>query len=88
MIIDQLIIAATGPISIWLVNDERTNYRKWGTALALASQPAWVWAAIEAGQWGILFIELFYIYGWYRGFRNQWLKPKASAIVSTNLPQT
>lgn len=72
--IDQLFIVVTGPLSIWLVNDERVSYRRWACIFALIGQPAWFYAAWIAGQWGIFAVDFMYLYGWWKGFTIHWLK--------------
>lgn len=72
--IEQLIIAITGPLSIWWVNDPRRSYRRLACVIALVGQPAWLYAAYIAEQWGILPVELLYLAAWVKGFHQQWFK--------------
>lgn len=73
--IEQILIAFTGCVAIWLVNDPRTARRKWASVFGLAGQPFWIASAVSAEQWGILVLTLVYTVSWAKGFRHAWLQP-------------
>ncbi len=69
MSIDQIIIALTGVSSSWLIHSSDRKVRLIACALALAGQPAWLYAAIVAHQWGILIVDVLFTAGWIRGLK-------------------
>lgn len=69
---DQLIIALTGSLAIWLVNDERESRRKWAGVVGLAGQPFWLYSTFAAEQWGMLFAAIAFTVSWWRGFWRCW----------------
>lgn len=71
--IEQVIIAVTGLIAIWLTQDEGQN-RKYACLFGLAGQPFWVYAAWVAQQWGILILTIFYTLAWLKGIKTYWWK--------------
>jgi hypothetical protein len=73
--VEQLVIAVTGCVAIWLVNDQRETWRKWASVFGLAGQPFWFYSAFAAEQWGILALTFVYTASWVRGFRNNWMRP-------------
>lgn len=70
---DQLAIAFTGAIAVWLSQDKRDGWRKWACIFGLVGQPFWFYSAWNAHQWGIFALCFIYTYSWFRGFRNYWL---------------
>ena len=70
---DQIAIAATGCIAIWLVNDRRERWRRWACLFGLAGQPFWFWSAWQAEQWGILALTMVYTAAWLRGAWEGWI---------------
>lgn len=74
--IAQIVIAIFGVSAVIVANDPRPHVRRWGCILGLVAQPAWFFAAIDAGQYGALFAAVFYTYGWLRGLWHQWIKPQ------------
>ncbi|QXN70489.1 hypothetical protein AGENTSMITH_85 [Bacillus phage vB_BspM_AgentSmith] len=73
---EQIAIAFTGVIAIWLSQDTRDNYRKYASIFGLAGQPFWIYSSYQSELWGILVLSVFYSYAWFKGFKNNWLKPK------------
>ena len=71
---DQLIIALTGAVAIWLTQDERENWQKYACLFGLASQPFWFYATFMAGQWGMFALCFVYAYAWGKGFWRFWVK--------------
>jgi hypothetical protein len=74
--IDQLGIALTGVIAIFLTQSKREELRRYACIFGLAGQPFWFWAAWQADQWGILTINVLYAAAWSKGVWMHWLKPK------------
>lgn len=72
--VEQLAIAVTGCVAIWLANDQRETWRKWASVFGLAGQPFWFYSAVAAEQWGILALTFVYTASWARGFRNNWMR--------------
>ena len=70
--IDQLIIAVTGCASSWMIHSTDKKVRAWACAIAMVGQPAWIYAAYEANQWGIVLVDIIYTAGWIRGSITNW----------------
>lgn len=73
---EQVVIAITGAVAIWLANDEREALRKWACIFGLAGQPFWLHSSWLAEQWGILALTIVFTVAWGRGFHNHWLRPR------------
>lgn len=73
--IEQLVIAACGIASVWLSQSRRFTARRWAAPIGLLAQPAWLWAAWQAGQWGIFVLSIVYTAAWIRGIHTHWIKP-------------
>ena len=71
---EQLAIAFTGIVAIWLSQDKRDSFRKYACLFGLAGQPFWFYAAWSAGQWGIFTLCIFYTVAWFKGFLLHWWK--------------
>lgn len=76
---EQIAIAMTGVVAIWLSQDARESWRRWACLFGIAGQPFWFYAAYTAEQWGIFAMCFLYSYAWLKGVRNNWLKPKPAA---------
>lgn len=50
----------------------RSRHARLGWALGLTSQPFWLYATFEAGQWGMFALAAFYSVAWANGLRNHW----------------
>lgn len=72
---EQLGIAFTGVIAIWLTQDARVSrYKKYACLFGMAGQPFWFYSAYTSEQWGIFVLCFFYAYAWFTGIQNNWLK--------------
>jgi len=71
---EQVAIAFTGVIAIWLSQDSREGWRRWACIFGLVGQPFWFYAAWHAQQWGIFALCFLYTLAWAKGFRNGWLR--------------
>lgn len=72
MDITQTGILVFGPVAIFLVSCRKESLRKWGYVAGFASQPFWIWTAVEHRQWGILVLSLVYTVSWAHGIYNFW----------------
>ena len=75
MSLDQIGIALSGLIAVWLTQDERESWRRWACVFGILGQPFWFYAAWSAEQWGIFALCLLYSYAWARGLWTHWLGP-------------
>lgn len=73
--IDQLGIACTGVVAIFLTQSKSERARSYACLFGMAGQPFWIYAAVDARQWGILFLNLFYMFAWAKGVWLHWLGP-------------
>ncbi|CAB4223404.1 hypothetical protein UFOVP1670_41 [uncultured Caudovirales phage] len=73
--IDQVAIGVCGITSVWLSQDRRPGVRRWACIFGIMAQPFWVYATLQAEQWGILILTLVYTVGWARGIWNHWIRP-------------
>ena len=71
---EQIAIAFTGVIAVWLSQTERPDLRKYACLFGLAGQPFWFYTAYIHEQWGIFFMSFLYAWAWFRGLRTYWLK--------------
>ncbi len=69
--ITQSAILILSAAAMWLLSGKGRRAH-WGWAIGLASQPFWLWATFEAGQWGMFALSVYYSWIWYRGMRNHW----------------
>jgi len=72
---EQILIAFTGVIAIWLSQDSNENRRKYACLFGIAGQPFWFYSAYQAEQWGIFILCFFYSYAWLKGVNINWVKP-------------
>jgi hypothetical protein len=75
--IDQIGIALFGVTAVFLTQSKSANARKFACLVGMASQPFWIWAAIHAGQWGILIVNVLYTFAWGKGIWQHWIAPHA-----------
>ena len=78
--IDQIGIAVTGVVAIWLTQQSNEEWKRYACLFGLAGQPFWFYTAYQAEQWGIFVMSFFYAYSWIIGFKNNWInKGRANA---------
>jgi hypothetical protein len=65
----QVWIFTSSAAAIWLLNDERVKRRRLGCWIGLCGQPAWVWTTLEAGQYGIFALALWFAASYARGLK-------------------
>jgi hypothetical protein len=73
--LDQIAIAFSGVVAVWLTQDKRESWRRWACIFGMLGQPFWFYAAWKAEQWGIFALCALYTYAWARGFWMHWLSP-------------
>lgn len=73
--IEQLVIALCGIASCWLSQCRSHELRRYAAPIGLIAQPAWLYAAWKAGQWGIGLLSLVYAAAWCRGIWIHWIRP-------------
>lgn len=76
--IEQLVIAVCGIVSVALSQDHRSHLRKWACIAGMIAQPFWIYSSLKAEQWGILLLAFVYFAGWARGFVNFWIRGRAA----------
>lgn len=72
--IDQIGIALTGVIAIFLTQSKHEWLRRYACLFGIAGQPFWIYAAWTAGQWGILMLTMLYTFAWAKGVWTHWLR--------------
>jgi hypothetical protein len=73
MALEQIAIALSGAIGVWLTQDTRESWRRWACIFGMVGQPFWFYATWKAEQWGIFALCTLYTYGWARGVWTHWL---------------
>jgi hypothetical protein len=71
--IEQVFIAVTELIAIWLLQDKRKEYRKWACVFGILGQPFWFYASYQASQWGAFVLCFFFTVAWCKGIKDYWL---------------
>ena len=74
--IEQVFIALTELIAIWLLQSKTAQYRKWACIFGLLGQPFWFYASYEANQWGAFTLCFFFTLAWLKSFNDYWLVKK------------
>lgn len=74
---EQILIAFTGVVAIWLSQDKRENWRRYACLFGLAGQPFWFYSAYSNEQWGIFILCIFYTWAWFKGVRTNWIAPES-----------
>ena len=64
----QILIAFFSGVSIWAIAG--TKYKRLGFIFGLFGQPFWIYATFKTGQWGMLFMSLWYTGNCIRGLWN------------------
>ena len=71
--IEQVCIAVTELIAIWLIHDKRDHYSKFASILRT---PFWFYASYTADQWGSFFLCFFFTAAWLKSLNEYWIKDK------------
>jgi hypothetical protein len=64
----QALIVLSGAVAIWFVDHPNKKRRRLGSLVGLLGQPFWIYSTIEAAQWGMFALTLFYTAAWGRMF--------------------
>lgn len=71
---EQIGIAFTGAVAVFLSQDSRETWRRWACIFGMAGQPFWFYATFKAEQWGMFALCVLYAAAWARGINTHWLK--------------
>lgn len=75
---EQIGIALTGVIAIFLTQDRRDHVRRWACVFGLLGQPFWIYAAWQSNQMGVLLVSVLYAFAWAQGFWKHWIAKEVS----------
>lgn len=78
--IEQVFIAVTELIAIWLVQDRREEYRKFAPIFGLLGQPFWFFSSFQAQQWGAFILCFFFTAAWIKSLGYYWLSDKQAKL--------
>lgn len=78
---DQLFIAVSGTLSIWLTQQHREAWKRYACLIGMIGQPFFFYATYSAEQWGMFFLTFFYTYSWALGIYNNWIKPERGGVT-------
>lgn len=73
--IEQIGIALTGAIAVFLTQSQSEKWRRWACVFGALGQPFWLYAAWKAQQMGVLFVSVLYALAWAKGVWQHWIKP-------------
>ena len=73
-IIIQIIIFTTEAIAMLLTQQSNENLKKYAPIIGMAGEPFWIYASLNANQWGILGLSIIYSFIWGLGIYNYWIK--------------
>ena len=73
---EQVFIAFTGVIAIFLSQSLDSKLRKFSSIFGLCGQPFWFYTSYKHNQWGIFILCFFYTYSWATGLYNYWIRKK------------
>lgn len=71
---EQILIACTGGVAIWLTQQKRESWKKFACLFGIVGQPFWFYSSYTNEQWGIFLLCFFYTYSWALGVWDNWLK--------------
>lgn len=72
--IDQMMIALTGCVAVFLTQQNNVKWKKYAPILGLVGQPFWFYTTYANEQWGIFILSFFYTYSWGLGVYNSWVR--------------
>jgi hypothetical protein len=70
---EQVIIAITGVVAIFLTQSRDRNWQKYACIIGLIGQPFWIMATFHSEQWGMFVLTIFYTLAWCRGIFTFWI---------------
>lgn len=71
---EQVAIALTGAVAIFLTQDSRESVRRWACIFGMCGQPFWIYATWKAGQFGMLALTFLYTLAWAKGIWTHWVR--------------
>jgi len=71
--ISQIGIVLFGLSAVWLIG-RKEKWSRWGFILGLMSQPFFIYTAWKHEQWGLFILSICYVYVWFQGIYNYWIK--------------
>jgi hypothetical protein len=80
--IEQLFIAITELVAIWLLQDKRESHRKFAPIFGLLGQPFWFYSSYIADQWGAFILCFFFTAAWIKGLKDYWFTKREQALTS------
>lgn len=72
--LDQIGIALTGAIAVWLSQDERECMRRFACIFGVIGQPFWFYSAYTTEQWGVFMVSILYAIAWVKGLWSYWVR--------------
>ena len=72
--IEQIFLAVTGIIAIYLTQQQNEKYKKYAPIFGLLGQPVWFYVTYSSEQYGMFILSVFYTLIWVLGFYNYWIK--------------
>ncbi len=63
----QAWVLLTGGLSMWLVSDQRSGYRRLACLIGLCGQPVWLITTFTQSQWGMFALSLIASASFIRG---------------------
>tara|TARA_R110000868_G_scaffold111743_6_gene301449 strand:- start:429 stop:653 length:225 start_codon:yes stop_codon:yes gene_type:complete len=72
---EQMIIAATGALAIFLTQQRNAALQKYACLVGMAGQPFWLMATYQADQAGMFALSAFYTLTWAMGVWTHWIRP-------------
>lgn len=72
-LISQIMLFVSGGASIWFMS-RKEHWKRWGYIIGIFGQPFWLYTSINAKQWGIVILTIFYTYSFAQGIYFYWIK--------------
>ncbi len=68
----QILIFVLGVFTVYLLALKNPRHQRWGYVVGLLAEPAWIYAAWSAHQWGIIILAVIYSGCYALGIWNHW----------------
>lgn len=78
--IEQVFIAVTELLAIFLIQDKRASHRKFASIFGLLGQPFWFYSTYSAGQWGSFVLCFFFTAAWIKSLKEYWFCEKTQEL--------
>lgn len=76
----QAMILLLGAAAIALLASKDAWLRQWGYLLGFISEPFWIYSALQADQWAIVALAIWWAGFYFAGARNNWVGWRRPAI--------